>query len=371
MILYIIKRWTKDDPKNQITNRLQTIDYTLVFDYGSNSTSSITISYPNEIRKNIFEGDLVYIPDFKYAGIVKAYDNDTHKLTVGHILNIYQFPQALPNTVHFSDAIGSLYEQLSSIGSGSYPELKTDVVTWSMDSGMSKSDTSIYFGESTGDSGDVNIVSFWEFASKIVLNSRGTRTQVKGVRLIAESVTTKGPKGTLINMRITETRAVTKRFAYDQLEEHHRFITDLEVNDKLLTQNSVILFDKKGAKLSQWYLNMDDGSVTQARPPISQYPIYIGGYTYDPTAENAPSAASVAAGQLPVNQSDSFTFKIPLSQGYIEPEDVMANTYIELDMTERKVVTRTLKGIVSKLEITPKQMSVTVGMQKPRLKLTL
>lgn len=371
MILFIIKRWTKDNPKNEITNRLQAIDYNLIFDYSSNATSSITISYPNEIRKNIFEGDLVYIPDFKYAGIIKAYDNDTHKLTVGHILNIYQFPQALQNTVHFSDAIGSLYDQLSSISSGTYPELKTDVVTWSMDSGMDASDTSISFGTSSGETTGINIISFWDFASKIILNSRGTRTQVKGIRLIAEGVTTSGPKGALINMRITETREVEKRFAYEQFEERHRFITDLEVNDKLLTQNSVILYDTQGNKLSQWYLNMADGSVTQARPPIDQYPIYIGGHSYDPTAEDAPSAASVAAGQLPVNQSDSFTFKIPLSQGYIEPEDVMANTYIELDMTEHKVVTRTLKGIVSKLEITPKEMSVTVGMQKPRLKLTL
>ena len=365
MLIYIISRWTSSNPITTITNRLEASDYELVFDYSSNQTSSFTISYPNSIKKDIESGDLVYIPDFKFSGVVHSYDNDTYKLTVGDILNIYQYPQALPGTVYFDDAAGTLFDNLNQFSDLVMPEMKVDMFNWSMDS-MDKTDTTISFN----DSSDYSIVGFWEFASKLMLKSRGTRTQVKGLRIVTDNITNT-QKGIQFNMRLTQTESDKTEFAYAPKEESHRFITNLEINDKMLTINSVVLFDKSGAKLSQWYLNLSDGSVSKARPPKDQYPVYIGGYIHDTTQEDAPSELQVATGQLPVNQSDSFTFDIPMSQQYIDYNDVMVNTYIKMNVVEGTTPIRVLTGVVSSLKVTPNLMSVTAGMAKPKLKLQL
>ena len=365
MEMYIIARWDSSNPKTRITNRVDISDYELLFEYSSNQTSSFTIAYPNSVMEDINSGDLVYVPDYKFSGVVHSYDKDTYKLTVGNVLNVYQFPQALPGTVYFEDAAGALFDNLTQFSELVMPEMKVDMFNWSMDA-MDKTDTTISFN----DTSDYSIVDFWEFASKLILKSRGTRTQVKGIRIVTDGIANT-QNGIQFNMRLTQTEAVKTEFAYAPKEDSHRFITNLEVNDKMLTINSVILFDKNGNQLSQWYLNLSDGSVSKGRPPKDQYPVYIGGYIHDPTQEDAPSELQVATGQLPVNQSDSFTFDIPMSQEYIDYNDVMVNTYITMKIVEGTTPIRVLTGVVSSLKVTPDLMTVTAGLAKPKLKLQL
>lgn len=366
MELFIIKRWDIDHPKNEITNRLEYFDYEITFNYSSNQTTTFTVAYIHTVRRDIFQGDILYAPDFKFAGIVKSYDPSTGKIVVGDALNIYQYPQALPNMVTFNDPAGTLINQLNSVATNQYPEMKTEMFSWVMATDTPPSKTTINYGN--GQKG-MNIVEFWEFASKIMSHSRGT-DQTKGLRIYVDNVTTMNDNGVRIVMKLANTKTTKSEFAYHMKDPNaNRFIENLEVNDKVLTKNSVIIYDENGNKLSQWYLHMDTGKVDKVKPNPDQYPIYIDGYILDTSQQDHPSELEAAVGQLPINQSDSFTFEVPMTQGYITYEDVMVNTLISMALVDGKKTTRVLRGSVTTLKVTQEKMSVSVGMEKPRLTL--
>lgn len=368
MELFIIRRWDATHPKNEITNRLEYFDYNIVYNYSSNQTSDFSIAYPYTVRKEIFQGDFLYAPDFKYIGIIKSYDPNTGKLIVGDILNAYRYPHVFPSDVVFTNPAGALIDGLNK-AKNDYPELKVDMINWSSDA-MLQSRTTINFGSSQQ---GYEVVDFWEFASKLMMQSRGT-DQTKGLRIIVDNVVTNGPNGVQINMRLTQTNSLKTQLAYHQKEsekDYNRFITSLDVNDKVLTQNSVILYNKNGDMLSQWYLDMNTGNVSNQKPNSSQYPIYIGGHIYDTEQKDAPSQYDVAVGQLPINQSDSFVFTVPTTQKYLNFDDVMTNTLITLSLVENDAVVRTLKGSVTTVKISQTDFEVSVGMDTPKLKLQI
>lgn len=372
MKIFIIRRWNEKNPNNEIRYRLESDDYTLKFDYTSNETSNFKLTYSSGTNLDIVFGDFIYVPDYKWIGVIKEYDKDSMSVTAGDILNVYQMPVVTPPHVHLTDGAGAIFGKLSN------PQdvLKLDMFNWTNSVKMS-TDVSLSFS----DSDKLDVIEFREYAQKILLNTRAddrtTPSNVDNYGLTywvdsISTIQTKTGSDIKINMVLGTTNNRKTPFAYNTDKKKQRFIKDLIITDKNISYNSVILYNVNGSFNSQWYLDMVFGGISQVKPSTSQYPIYTKGIIYDPsTGENPPTPAQVAAGQLPVNQSNSFSFKFSKLQGYISYEDVEIGSWIQVDIVENGSVVRTVKGSVSKLEVSKEDISVTVGQDTPRLKLSL
>lgn len=381
MLIYTIRRWNGNNPNNEITNRFDISDgdWTLNLDYSANTTSSFKVTNTGEIRESILSGDFVYVPEFQWIGMVKEYNKDSHEITVGDIFNAYQFPVAVYSDAHFNDGVGTILQYLQDISkSGKYPELKMDMFDWSFDpTGNTSVDVS--FGQSQG---GMEIIEFHDFVWKMIVKMRSTtgtapNQVVKGIRWFVDNIDTSGTTnhGLKINMRLGVTKtAGPGKFAWSEDLDKHRFIQNLEIEDKRLTKNSVILYNDLGAVRAQYYIDMTYSGVTTNRPDSSKWPIYVGGYLVkdeDLTKEDAPTLAQIAAAQLPVNQSSNFKFDVSQYQDYIDWQDIQPGTIIEMSIVKGTLETRKIQGMVTKLEITSETMHVEVGLDKPRLTLTL
>jgi hypothetical protein len=372
MKIYTIRRWDGTHPNNRIMYRLETESYTLNYDYTSNQTSNFTVTYGYKDKLDIVFGDFIYVPDYKWIGIVKEYNKDSLEITAGDIFNAYQMPVPAYSYEFYDDAAGKLMGYLST------PQdiLKLDMFNWSMEN-TGNTGTPISFSDGDG----LQVLAFHDWANKVLLNARSDlnathKIETYGLHIWVDSITniTKNGKPDIqINMVLGVTKQRKTPFAYALDKKEHRFITDLEITDKNINYNSVILYNPNGSVHSQYYMDMVYGDVVTTKPPTNQYPLYTTGVVYDPdsTQEDPPTPLQVAAGQLPINQSNSFVFKFSQTQNYITIDDVEIGAYIEMNLIEKGAVTRTLKGSITKLEITKDQVTVTLGQDTPRLKLSL
>ena len=180
-------------------------------------------------------------------------------------------------------------------------------------------------------------------------------------------------------MKIDETATTQTDFKYDITPESkkNRVIQNLVIEDKKLTHNAVVMFDSvTGDNLGTYFLDMNSGQVVNTIPNKAQWPIYYSGYLYDqnttqPT-ESRPTLLQAATAQLPVNQSDNFSFTMNATQRLVPVDSVMAGTRITVNVVDDKNISqRTLVGVVSSLEVTESLITVKVGMLRPRLTITI
>ena len=375
MLVYTIRRWDAAHTKNEVTNRVDTSKWKIVYDWVSNTTSSFTIANPLNLRNKINPGDFLYAPDHKYVGLIKEYDEKTGELTVGHIFNAYQFPvQKVYNTMKFTSIASEIQTRLTAVN-GVYPGLKLDMINWTFDV-QGNTDATIHFGDGND---NLNVLTWWDYASKLMVNSRGTNVPGTGLRVYATGITNTSDKGIQINMKLDETATTQTDFKYDITPESkkNRVIQNLVIEDKKLTHNAVVMFDSvTGDNLGTYFLDMGSGQVVTSIPNKSQWPIYYSGYLYDQTNnqpnESKPTLLQAATAQLPVNQSDNFSFTMNATQRLVPVDSVMAGTRITINVVDDKNISqRTLVGVVSTLEVTESLITVKVGMLRPRLTLTI
>ena len=94
--------------------------------------------------------------------------------------------------------------------------------------------------------------------------------------------------------------------------------------------------------------------------------------TVQQSTETKPTLLQAATAQLPVNQSDNFSFTMNATQRLVPVDSVMAGTRITVNVVDDKNISqRTLVGVVSTLEVTESLITVKVGMLRPRLTLTI
>lgn len=369
MLVYIIRRWDDKNPNNQITNRFDIKDYELVIDYTSNSTSKFKIQAEHEIRSEIKASDFIYVPDFKWIGLIKEYDKSSHEIVAGDILNAYQFPYYVDPITKFADIAGWIVNQLEQ-SKTKFPELKMDMFNWT--------NTTTTRAVVTMDYNNGGIEKFRDIAQDLLLRGRITdTTRDLGFRIYVDNIdnTSTAPKGLQINMAIGVTsQPSTTKFVYSEDKGRRRVVENLEIKDKQLTQTSVILYNEDGTEKGQYWLDQNYGSVIPNRPSTSMYPIYVGGYVIKETTstdEIPPTDLQIAASQLPVNQANNFTFTISKTQGFIGLKDILPGTVISVSIVKGTDVERVLKGAISTLSVNESEYKVTVGQDRPKLVLTI